>query len=184
VPSVSRDARPAEQNLGPSGCPATSHWNRHYGVCQPNPAGRPRGQHASDNLRFVRAPLVQLFPAEHVLWVTYRLSHRPRGFVTTMLDDTTVIAQNMNGLGYDHANRRGHCYAQSVEMRDETFGRSLRHPRAGQKVRVELRIDDGSHSRIIMTTRIRQSLPRDSIDVGGWGWMEALGCPSGLTIGP
>ena len=164
------------------GCPDASHWNAHYAVCEPNPAGPPRGQHASGSLRFVRAPLVQLFAAEHVLWVTYRLNRRPRGFVTTMLDDTAVIAQSMAGLGYDRSSRRGNCYAQSVDP--ESFGRSLRHPRVGQKVRVELRVDDRSRSRIVISTRIRQHLPRDSTDIGGWGWMEALGCPSGLTIGP
>ena len=175
---------PAERDLGPSGCPHASHWNAHYAVCEPNPAGPPRGQHASGSLRFVRVPLVQLFAEHDVLWVTYRLNRRPRGFVTTMLDDTTVIAQSMAGLGYDRSSGRGHCYAQSVDMFPESFGRSLRHPRVGQKVRVELRVDDRSRSRIVMSTRIRQHLPRDSTDIGGWGWMEALGCPSGLTIGP
>jgi hypothetical protein len=181
-PSSRVTPQPVERNLGPGGCPDASHWNADYGVCEPNPAGPPRGQHASASLRFVRAPLVQLFAAEHVLWVTYRLNRRPRGFVTTMLDDTTVIAQSMAGLGYDRSSRRGHCYAQSVDMFPESFGRSLRHPRVGQEVRVELRVDDPSRSRIVMSTRIRQHLPRDSTDIGGWGWMEALGCPSGLTI--
>lgn len=175
--------RPAERDLGPAGCPAASHWNFRYAVCQPDRAGPPTGQHASGSLRLVRAPLVALFPRDHVLWVTYRLNGRPRGFVTTMLDDTTVLVQTTPVLGYDHASQRGHCYAQSVNQPDESFGRSLRHPHPGQELRVELRVDDPSRSRIVMSTRIRLRLPRDSIDVGGWGWMEALGCPSGLTIG-
>jgi hypothetical protein len=175
--------QPPERDLAPSGCPAASHWNPHVAVCQPDPAGPPRGQHASGALRFTRAPLVQLFPRDDVLWLTYRLNGRPQGFVTTMLDDTTVIFQNENGLGYERASLRGHCYAQSVDQSPESFGRSLRHPHVGQRVRVALRVDDRSHSRIVMSTRIRHGLPRDSPDVGGWGWMEALGCRSGLTIG-
>ena len=168
----------AAASAGHGRCRAASHYDATYGVCRPDRAGPAHAQRSEGGLRFVRAPLLQLF-ADGVIWADYRLNRKPTGYVTTFLDDTEVIPSN--GVGYDDADKVHHCFGIVLDQYERQTGRSLRHPHVGQ--RITLKILAAGHPEGSATTvvRARASLPRDTTDIGGWGWFEALGCKSGIT---
>jgi hypothetical protein len=167
------------------GCGAGSTWRTTARTCRLDPVGPATGQRGSGELRFVRAPLVELFaPRESDVrkipsfWVFLRLNRQPHGLVITAINRTEPDLTN--DLGYDQ--RIGSCIGTSFDLLPSHIDPSLRQVRAGQRVTVSIRY---GHGKVLSApTRVRAMLPKDTPDAGTAAWYRALGCSPGSRAYP
>jgi hypothetical protein len=122
----------------------------------------------------VAEPVGETEPAYRVYFRVDRPLARRHDAVLVRLNG--ISSYNTTGTGYDTAARR-HCYTKLIDN-FKAFPRSLRHPRAGDVMRVTLRFRRPPRNTVVAHVPLQVASPSVPVDASDPRRLRALGCSS------
>jgi hypothetical protein len=139
-------------------------------------AATPVAEARRGHWRFARRPLVVALPhrgGSPGLGVYFKLNHKLTSGHRIVVSVNGVSNYDLSGTGYDSVV--GTCYFKLLDN-TEKFPRSLRRIKAGQPVRVAVRIARASPSTLSARVPAAVALPNEDEDVPSSIWLKKLAC--------